>query len=50
VSYRGQTGGGSEGNNSSRTAPLDWFATYASAQLDRAIKIEMDSAINRRFS
>ena len=50
VSYRGQTGGGSEGGNSSRTAPLDWFARYASAQLDRAIKIEMDSAINRRFS
>ena len=50
VSYRGQTGGGSEGNNSSRTAPLDWFARYASAQLDRAIKIEMDSAIQRRFS
>jgi hypothetical protein len=50
VSYRGQTGGGNEGSNSSRTAPLDWFARYASAKLDRAIKIEMDSAINRRFS
>ena len=50
VSYRGQIGGGKEGNNSSRTAPLDWFARYASAQLDRAIKIEMDSAIQRRFS
>ena len=50
VSYRGQTGGGSEGGNSSRTAPLDWFARYASAQLDRAIEIEMDSALNRRFS
>jgi hypothetical protein len=50
VSYRGQIGGGNEGNNSSRTAPLDWFARYASAQLDRAIKIEMDSAIQRRFS
>ena len=50
VSYRGQIGGGNEGNNSSRTAPLDWFATYASAQLDRAIQIEMDSAIQRRFS
>jgi len=49
-SYRGQTGGGKQGSNSSRTAPLDWFARYASAQLDRAIKIEMDSAINRRFS
>lgn len=50
VSYRGQIGGGNEGNNSSRTAPLDWFATYASAKLDRAVKIEMDSALNRRFS
>ena len=50
VSYRGQIGGGNEGNNSSRTAPLDWFATYASAQLDRAVQIEMDSAIQRRFS
>lgn len=49
-SYRGQIGGGKEGSKSSRTAPLDWFATYASAQLDRAIKIEMDSAIQRRFS
>jgi hypothetical protein len=50
VSYRGEIGGGSEGGNSSRTAPLDWFATYASAKLDRAVKLEMDSALNRRFS
>lgn len=50
VSFRGQTGGGNEGTNSSRTAPLDWFATYASSKLDRAVQIEMDSAINRRFS
>jgi len=50
VSARGATGGGTEGSNSSRTAPLDWFATYASAKLDRAVKIEMDSALNRRFS
>jgi hypothetical protein len=50
TSYRGQIGGGNQGSTSSRTAPLDWFATYASSQLDRAIKIEMDSAINRRFS
>jgi hypothetical protein len=50
VSYRGQIGGGSEGSNSSRTADLDWFAAYASAQLDRAIQIEMDSALSRRFS
>jgi hypothetical protein len=50
VSYRGDIGGGSEGGNSSRTAPLDWFATYASAKLDRAVKLEMDSALKRRFS
>jgi hypothetical protein len=34
-----QIGGGNEGSNSSRTAPLDWFATYASAKLDRAVKL-----------
>ena len=50
VSYRGQIGGGKKGSSSSRTAPLDWFATYASAKLDRAVKIEMDSALKRRFS
>ena len=50
VSARGAIGGGTEGSNSSRTAPLDWFATYASAKLDRAVKLEMDSAIQRRFS
>jgi len=49
VSARGATGGGAEGTNSSRTAPLDWFATYASARLDRAVQIEMDSALRRRF-
>jgi hypothetical protein len=49
VSARGQTGGGTEGLNSSRTAPLDWFADYASAKLDRAVRIEMDSALRRRF-
>jgi len=50
VSARGATGGGTEGSNSSRTAPLDWFADYASAKLDRAVKLEMDSALKRRFS
>jgi len=49
VSSRGDTGGGTEGSNSSRTAPLDWFADYASAKLDRAVRIEMDSALRRRF-
>ena len=44
LSYRGQTGGGRDGANSSRTAPLDWFATYASSNLGRAIQVEMDSA------
>jgi hypothetical protein len=50
ASYRGQTGGGSQGGNSSRTAPLDWFSTYASAELGRAVQIEMDSAFRRRFT
>jgi len=49
VSTRGETGGGTEGSSSSRTAPLDWFADYASSKLDRAVKIEMDSAFQRRF-
>jgi len=49
VSARGQTGGGNKGLNSSRTAPLDWFADYASAKLDRAVRIEMDSALRRAF-
>jgi hypothetical protein len=49
VSARGEIGGGTEGTNSSRTAPLDWFANYASAKLDRAVKIEMDSVLRRRF-
>lgn len=43
--YRGQTTGGRPGGNASRTAPLDWLATYASAGLNRAIKIEMDAAL-----
>jgi hypothetical protein len=50
VSARGATGGGAEGTNSSRTAPLDWFATYASANLGRAVQLEMDSALRRRFA
>jgi len=48
--FRGQTGGGSGLSTSSRTAPLDWFATYASSNLGRAVQIEMDSAFRRRFS
>lgn len=43
--YRGQTGGGRPNGSASRTAPLDWLATYASAGLNRAIKIEMDAAL-----
>ena len=43
--YRGQTTGGRPGGSASRTAPLDWLATYASAGLNRAVKIEMDAAL-----
>mgnify|MGYP000851346561 CR=1 FL=1 len=43
--YRGQTTGGRPGGSASRTAPLDWLATYASAGLNRAIKIEMNAAL-----
>lgn len=50
LSIRGKLGGGSTNGESSRTAPLDWFATYASARLDRAVQIEMDSALRSRFS
>lgn len=46
ASYRGQLGGAGEGN-STRTAPLDWFATYANANLGRAVQIEMDAAMSR---
>lgn len=46
ASYRGQLGGGGEGE-SSRTAPLDWFSTYASANLGRAVQLEMDSMFSR---
>lgn len=44
-SLRGNIGGG-PGPLSSRTAPLDWFPTYMrGGQLNRAIRVEMDSAI-----
>ena len=43
--YRGQTTGGRPGGSASSTAPLDWLATYASAGIDRAVKIEMDAAL-----
>lgn len=42
---RGQTGGGRPGGSASRTAPLDWLATYAAGGIDRAIKIEMDAVL-----
>jgi hypothetical protein len=45
--YRGQTEGGRPNGSASRTAPLDWLATYASAGLNRAIKIEMDAALRQ---
>lgn len=43
--YRGQTEGGRPDGTASRTAPLDWLATYAAAGINRAIKIEMDAAL-----
>jgi hypothetical protein len=44
---RGQIGGGRPGNESSRTAPLDWFTTYVQAgKLNEAVRIEMDAAMN----
>lgn len=49
-SYRGDIGGGSTDSSSSRTAPLDWFATFASGgRLDKAVKINMDEALRRVF-
>lgn len=50
-STRGDTGGGDPNSSSSRTAPLDWFATFAEGgRLDKAIKIEMDEALKRVFT
>ena len=50
-STRGDTGGGDLNSSSSRTAPLDWFATFAEGgRLDKAIKIEMDEALKRVFT
>ena len=41
--YRGEIGGGNPFGESSRTADLDWFATYVEGgKVDRAVKIEMD--------
>jgi hypothetical protein len=49
-SRRGDTGGGDPKSISSRTAPLDWFATFAEGgRLDKAIKIEMDKALAKAF-
>jgi len=45
--YRGQVDGGRPNGSASRTAPLDWLATYAAAGLDRAVKIEMDAALRK---
>lgn len=50
TSVRGDIGGGEAGSLSSRTAPLDWFATFAQGgRLDKAIRIEMDAALARAF-
>jgi hypothetical protein len=44
--YRGQTTGGRPGGSASRTASLDWLATYADGgALNKAVKIEMDAAL-----
>ena len=44
---RGQIGGGRPGNESSRTAPLDWFTTYLQAgKINEAVRIEMDAAMS----
>lgn len=44
--YRGQTSGGRPNGSASRTAPLDWLATYAAGGgLNRAVKLEMDAAL-----
>jgi hypothetical protein len=49
-STRGDIGGGDPNSMSSRTAPLDWFSTFAEGgRLDKAIKIEMDKALGRAF-
>ena len=49
-SRRGETGGGDPDSTSSRTAPLDWFPTFAgSGRIDRAVKIEMDKAFKGVF-
>jgi len=50
TSVRGEIGGGDPNSMSSRTAPLDWFATFADGgRLDKAIKIEMDKALRKAF-
>lgn len=47
---RGDIGGGNPNSMSSRTAPLDWFATFADGgRLDKAIRIEMDEALRKAF-
>jgi len=49
-SYRGDIGGGDPNSSSSRTAPLDWFATFAEGgRLDKAVKISMDEALRKAF-
>jgi hypothetical protein len=49
-STRGDIGGGDLNSMSSRTAPLDWYATFVEGgRIDKAIKIEMDAALRRKF-
>lgn len=47
VSKRGDIGGGNPSFESSRTAKLDWFKTFAKGgQLEKEVKNELDKSIN----
>jgi hypothetical protein len=47
ITRRGDIGGGSNLSQSSRTAPLDWFPTYAKGgKLQIAVKNELNKSIN----
>lgn len=47
-SLRGDIGGGSNTSASSRTAPLDWFATFVEGgRLDKTVKISVDEILRK---
>ena len=47
-SFRGETGGGNPNSSSSKTAPLDWFATFfQGGRLDKTVKISVDEALRK---